>query len=402
MKTKKITALLLSITIALGIVACKKDEADTTQPTQTTVIETTIETTEEIIPETTAAPTEPEDPLIDPNNPNLLNPVTGIQDMDPENEGRRAVSVVVNNCYAAIPQRGISQADAIYEYETEGGQTRLLALFADVNTIPEIGSIRSARVLSSDLAATNNSIFIHYGRNNRVPDHVWLYSIDHIDGNICSAGQYNSQNYEDGYVPLSQGLFFWRDSVWYSKRATEHTAVTDGRHLAEAIEYRQDIEGAGESPRLFNFVADNSVDIANGEDCMQINVYFSATNDDALFTFDPETKLYSKQQYGIDQIDETNGEQIKFTNVLVLFARIEMNEDKYTIDAYLEDGGTGYYVSDGKIVNIKWSKPTPNDLITITNMNDEEVEVNRGKTYICVVDNDKMDKTTYSATLPEN
>lgn len=400
MKTRKLSALLLALVIAFGATSCKKEVEETTPSSETTVA--TVAETSEPVPETTETEPEPEEEvpsLYDPNNPLAINPVTGLQLMDPENVGKRSIAVVVNNCAAAMPQRGISQADAIYEYETEGGQTRLLCVFADVNTIPEIGSLRSARILSSDLAATNNSIFIHYGRNARVPDHIAQYGIDHIDGNNCSAGSYNSKNYDDGYVPLGGNLFFWRDSVWVSQRATEHTAVSDGRHIAEAIEHfginpDWELEEGEEVPYLYNFVPDNSVDIANGNPCDNINVYFSATNDDAFFQYDPETKLYYKEQYGKPQIDQNNDKQIAVTNIIVLYASIEMNADHYTIDAYLQSGGCGYYVSQGKIIGINWEKPTPNDFITITNQDGEEVEVNRGKTYICVVDNDKQTMTT--------
>lgn len=400
MKSKKIIALVLSMSVMFCLASCKKDAEETVAETTiatTTAVETTAEPTP--TPTPTPVPVEPIviDGLYDENNPLAVNPITGIQDMDPQNTGHRSVAIVVNNCYAAMPQRGISQADAIYEYETEGGQTRLLCVFADVNTVPEIGSLRSARILSTDLAAGNNSIFIHFGRNARVPDHISQFGIDHIDGNNCSAGANNSANAADGYVQLPNGLFFWRDSVWLSQRALEHTAVTDGAHLAEAIEHFN-LETNGDTPLLFNYVPDNSVDIENGEECAEINVYFSATNDDALFVYDPETNLYYKSQYGGNpQIDQTTEEQIAFTNVIVVFARIEGHGDS-TIDAYLEEGGSGYYVSNGMIVPITWEKDSPNDLIVLYNENGDEVEVNRGRTYICVVDNDKMDLTTYSAT----
>lgn len=396
MKNKKIIASVLVLAISLtACVSCaKKEDAEETFVTKATE-ETTTATTEATT--TTEAPVI--DLLYDPNNPMAVNPVTGVQDMDPENEGNRSVAIVVNNCYAAMPQRGVSQADAIYEYETEGGQTRLLCLFADVNTVPEIGSLRSARVLSTDLAAGNNSIFIHYGRNARVPDHISEWDIDHIDGNNCSAGSYNSQNYADGYVTLSTGLFFWRDSTWLSQRAMEHTAVSDGAHIAEAIEYFG-IDLQGEAPRLFNFVPDNSVDIANGQDCQQINVYFSATNDDALFTYDATTGLYTKEQYGQPHIDQTTGEQIAVTNIIVCYADIELwGGDNYTVDAELEDGGEGWYVSGGKVVPITWDKDSPNDLIVLYNEDGQEVEVNRGTSYICIVDDDYQDMTTITATL---
>lgn len=400
MNSKKITAAVLIAAMTVPFGACSKEAEETEQ--------TTAATTQTVVTETAAAPTEVEtvpvatqpaasDSLLDPSNPMALNPITGVQDMDPNNVGMRSVAVVINNSHAAMPQRGISAADAIYEYQTEGGQTRLLAVFADVNTIPEIGSLRSARILSTDLAAGNNSVFIHFGRNARVPDHISQYGIDHIDGNSCSAGVYSSSNYADGYVDLPEGLFFWRDAVWKSQRAIEHTAVTDGRHILEAIEYNEISMVDNENNMLFNFVPGNSADIATGDPCQSINVYFSGTNPDALFTYDPLTGLYSKSQYGGNpQIDETTGTQISFTNVFVLYANIQPHGDT-TIDAYLEDGGEGWYVSGGRVIPITWSKNGPNDPIIVYNMNGEQLEVNRGRSYICIVDNDMENQTTITA-----
>ena len=385
MKTRRIIATFLVFSLLLGASASKKKE----KPSETT---TELTTTEQTTTQPTSTTVDTVNGLYDPSNPNALNPLTGLQLMDPENEGMRSVAIVINNCYNALPQRGISEADAIYEYETEGGQTRLLALFADVNTVPEVGSLRSARVISSDLAAGTNSIFIHYGRNARVPDHLTEFGIDHVDGNNCSADSNSSAN---GPVVLGEGLFFWRDSTWLSLRSREHTAVSDGEHISAAIDYFN-IDRVGETPLLFNFVPDNSVDIENGSPCTTLNVFFSATNDDALFTYDPEFFIYYKTQYGGEaQIDETSGNQVAVTNVIVLFADIQPHGDG-TIDAYLQSGGNGLYASQGQMVPITWTKPTPNDPITIYNMDGDIVEVNRGVSYICVVDNDYESDTTYS------
>ncbi|MBR1797688.1 MAG: DUF3048 domain-containing protein [Clostridiales bacterium] len=403
MNSKKITAALLVAAMSLPVGACSNNTeetfiAETTAATTTEAVETAAPEPVATEPVETEAPVPvlSEDSLYDPSNPLAVNPISGLQTMDPSNVGRRSVAVVVNNSHSAMPQRGISAADAIYEYQTEGGQTRLLCVFADVNTIPEIGSLRSARILSTDLAAGNNSVFIHFGRNARVPEHISSYGIDHIDGNSCSAGVYSSSNYADGYVDLPSGLFFWRDAVWKSQRAIEHTAVSDGRHILEAIEYNEINMTDNENNMLFNFVPGNSSDIATGDPCEQINVYFSGTNDDALFVYDPISGLYSKSQYGNPQIDETTGTQIAFTNVFVLYANIQPHGDT-TIDAYLQDGGEGWYVSGGRIIPITWSKNSPVDPIVVFNEAGEELEVNRGRSYICIVDNDMQNLTTITS-----
>ncbi len=395
MKNTKILAAIMISALSLSVISCKKEEkateitADTTVEVTTTTEQTSLSATVQTEP----SETEPIDPLYDPNIDFAVNPLTGIQDMSNDNVGMRSVAIVVNNCYAAMPQRGISEADVIYEYETEGGQTRLLCLFANVNEVPVIGSLRSARIVASDLAAGTNSIFIHYGRNARVPDHMSEWDIDDVDGNFCSAGSCNTDNIHSLASSLPGGTYFWRDSVWLSQRALEHTAVSDGYHILDAINsYNLDLEG--ETPMIFNYVPDNSVDIASGSSCSSLNVFFSQTNDDALFEYDSETGLYYKSQYnGMAQIDLNNGEQIAVTNVIVIYANICGHGDT-TVDVYFEDAGNGYYTSQGKIIPITWTKDTPNDLITIYNENGEEVEVNRGVTYVCVVDDDYEENIT--------
>ena len=155
--------------LLLSVTACKKDAAETTAAASETA------TTQESVTETTTAQATVATTtgLYDPNNSMAINPITGIQDMDPANVGMKSVSIVVNNVYAAMPQRGISAADAIYEYETEGGITRLLAVFADVSKVPEIGSIRSARIIS---ASCRREQFDIHSLRSRTAGGIVLYN----------------------------------------------------------------------------------------------------------------------------------------------------------------------------------------------------------------------------------
>ncbi len=73
------------------------------------------------------------------------NYLTGNNDMAADLVGKRPYAVSVNNILECWPQYGLSQADIIYEIETEGGITRMMALFMDIRGVPLIGSIRSLR-----------------------------------------------------------------------------------------------------------------------------------------------------------------------------------------------------------------------------------------------------------------
>ena len=388
---RAVAVLLTAMLVVGSSVACSGKDKGIESLSQNTAAETTasnIETTTATID--TSAPTTAQTlPTSSTGEP--FNPLTGLTDMNPDNAGKRSVAIVVNNHFASIPQRGLHKADVIYEYETESGQTRLLAVFADVTTVPEIGSLRSARIVSSDLCAGTNSIYIHFGSNNRVPDHLSAYGIQDIDGNVMCAGSGHSVN---GEITLSGNLFFYRDDAWRSTRAIEHSAVTNGTLLLAAIEYKE-IPLEGNTPMLFDFVDADSPSLAGGTPCTDMTVFFSNTNNDANFVYDKDTRLYTKYQYnGTAQIDEITGEKIYVKNVFVLFANIQSHGD-VTVDVFFEDGGNGYYVSDGKIINITWEKNSPTSPIEVFDEAGNPVQVNAGRSYINIVRQTQADKTTW-------
>jgi len=79
------------------------------------------------------------------------NPLTG-EVMDLGLAEQRPIAVVLNNISESLPHNGVSDADIIYEYPVEGGLTRMLALYQDIAEVEMVGSIRSARHYSVQLA----------------------------------------------------------------------------------------------------------------------------------------------------------------------------------------------------------------------------------------------------------
>jgi len=385
---KKMVSMLLVTASLFTAAACNKQPEQTTEiSVNTSASETSAsedtkpQPSEEasIASETTTATP---DGLYNPSNTFAVNPLTGIQDMDPANEGKRSVGIVVSNVQAAIPQRGVSTPDVIYEYITEGGVTRLLCVYSDIKDMPEIGSLRSGRIVSADLANGNNSIYIHFGREPRAVKYFSQNKITHIDGNYLCTGKMSSSDY-NGYIQLPKGTYFWRDRTWASRRAIEHTAVTDGVHVKEAIEAKK-IKFEGKAPFLYKFVPDNSKDIAAGEDCKYVKAVLSSYMTNCVFEYNEEDGLYYHSQYGKPQKDETNGKQVAVKNVFILFARTGPANTDHRTNVYLSEGGEGYYISAGKKVHVKWTKKASNEQIKIYNDAGEEIEVNRGKSYVAI------------------
>ena len=139
---KKMVSMLLVTASLATLAACNsKEPAESSEiivestTTSATVSEEAVPASSESSEETSASSSQAPDGLFDPSIDFAVNPLTGIQDMDKANEGKRSVGIVVSNVQAAIPQRGVSTPDVIYEYITEGGVTRLLCVYSDFHVL---------------------------------------------------------------------------------------------------------------------------------------------------------------------------------------------------------------------------------------------------------------------------
>lgn len=402
MQIRKIISVLLCASMLFALAACNPKTEETaeatsevSESTEASSEETTTKSTQPTVTETTAVI----DGLYDPNNPNAVNPVTGVQDMNPLCVGNRIIGVSVNNYYESFPQRGISTADAIFEFETEAGKTRFVALFADLDQCPEIGSMRSGRYVSTDLCMSINAVFLYWGANELVKGYMKSVGLDYVDGNMCSASFYSAD--ENGDVELPKNCFFWREQDWKNSKKYENTGVSNGTYLKASME-KYEIDPKGDAPLLFNFVKGENASLANAQDCAEVNVYFSSAVPDSNFKYDASKGLYMKSAKGQPQVDETTGEQIGFTNVFVVFANIHQKDSQPDLrDASFTEGGTGYYLSNGKIVNFTWTQENKTSPFKYFTEDGQELQVNIGKSFICIVDNDVQDKTTVYSTVEE-
>ena len=129
MNTRRCTSLLLAGLLMLPLAACgKKDPGEASSPPP---------------PEPTVSVIVPVEPEPEPEFP-YYNPLTGEGLYDDISE-KRPIAVMFNNLRKALPQIGVGQADVIYEIVAEGGITRMMGVFQDLEGVGDLGSIRSAR-----------------------------------------------------------------------------------------------------------------------------------------------------------------------------------------------------------------------------------------------------------------
>lgn len=353
------SALLLSLTVFAGCGSKPTEESAASEPEATATAAPTAEA-ESSAAESTAEPTEPA-------NVNLL---TGLPTLTDGAIGKRPVAVMVNNVDAALPQYGISAADLIFELPVEYDLTRLMAVYGDYTQIPEVCSIRSCRYYYPILAVGFDAIYVNWGMNE---------SVARPTVNSMDIDQYDGDEY-------GLGDCFGRDKARYeSGYAWEHTSVFHGPNFPSVLEkdkVRTDLK-EDKTGTAFNFVEMDKNAAPNGEDAQKVRVDFGANY--SVFTYDEENHEYLKNFKDSPHMDGISKEQLKFENVIVLETEIKPYPGDEVIKYVDWEGGEnakGYYISEGKMVPITWSKAGMYDPLKFFDANGNELQLNRGKSYI--------------------
>lgn len=342
---KRILALIFALCILLC--ACgKQPETPTTEATEpsTEATEATTEATEA-------------DVLRHPLNGTPLEaPYTG-----------RPTAIVLSNDPDALPQHAISQADFIFEAATEGGITRLLAVFSDVASVEgKIGPIRSARSFFNSISHSLNAPIVHcggsnWGINGYIDDTTKLQDWAHINEQQNSA-------------------YFYRDPE-RSNYLSWLNLFTNAEKLAKGLDKLGYVPEA-QKPVDYGFRFDEEVTL-KGEAATKVTMNFSGSHT-TKFQYDEETKQYSASQYGKDHIDGNTGKAMTYSNVISLNTKQwGVYDGHYTRSFYTLVGeGAGHFATGGKIVPIKWSRATAEDPLVFTFEDGTPITLRVGSTYV--------------------
>ncbi len=306
-----------------------------------------------------------------------MNPLTGLAGLSDEAMGTRPTAVVVENSAAARPQWGLSTPDVLIEGLVEGGITRMLLLYSDVNEIPKVGPVRSARHDFVEIAECFDAIFVHCGWSTYAEKKI-------------KADKVNNLNGIQSYSPQ----FFYRDSS-RAHKGTEHTGYTNGSYIkatVNAVDYRTDIKNGYE--RVLSFVTDgNSINPTNIGNKVSFQYSSSAKYTMKYNADDGQYYTY----LGSNARKDANGVHLNYKNVLMLYCNVgSMGDSKGCVDMKLENANTGYYFTNGGYEEISWTKTgsaSSSKLVIKTNSG-ETLTMNPGTTYIALVPTSQKSATS--------
>ena len=350
------TAVLLA-----GLCACspKNDIPNENESKETdTQLEVEIENE---LPEPEPEPTEPE--II-----TYINPLTGLEN-EKDFSGKRPITVMINNLHEALPQIGISEADIVYETLEEGGITRLLCVYNDYESIPEIGSVRSARDYYIDVAHAHDAIFVHAGGSTYAYADLRTRRTDNLDG-----------------IFMNQ---FYRSAERRQTMSMEHTLMISGKGIEEAIGvkgYRTTTDSP--CPLSFGWNYSKGTEAANHIEFPFSIGYTAKPYITAFFDYDAQKGEYLKGQFGAPHIDGDDSSQLSFKNVLTLTCPMNIirGDELGCIQVHFTGTGSGTYSVDGSIREIVWKKPDRTAPYSLFEADGETpLLLAPGKSYIAIV-----------------
>lgn len=331
---KKISAAVLAA-LMIFAVGCGSETADDTS---------SVESTAPIVEKQ-----EEKDTL-------FVNPLTGVAELKNEAKiNQRPIAIMVNNVdIAQNKQTGLFGADIVYETEVEGGITRLMAVFQDVSDLEKIGTVRSARYPYVDLALGHNAIYVHCGQD---PTYCapHLSDIDDLD---IGDGTYGAKKIPNGLN-------------------TEHTLYAFTNGLTDAIDKKFDTTAKSTG----SWAAFTDKELSFETSATSITVSFPASK--TRFTYDTQTGLYTRLLGSSVQTDYFTKDATQVKNVFVLLTSISNYPDGKHRKVDLQSG-TGYYITNGTVKEIKWKKGAAKNGFKFTDANGEEIEVSAGNSWVCI------------------
>jgi len=335
-------------------------------------------------------PAPPDDPKPDPNpdpepepepEPEPLpyvpaadrtNPLTGLE-MDPAKLADRPVAVMINNIRAALPQSGICAADIIFEFPVEGGITRLMALFKDLAAVGNLGTVRSSRKYFVQTAQGFDAVYIHLGASDEAYSYISANKVTAID---CLKGQWDAS-------------MIFRDPDRIRNSGYEHSAYTTGERIVKALatlsKNGSRVEIAGEKQRFFAFNDEEAT--LDGREAVNVKAAVTSIVT-AGFNYNTDEKVYYKTQNTAAHFDEAADQQLSVKNVIILAVNMRIKSGRNPdglLDVDIIGSGDGYYISNGRCVDIKWAKSGAEAPIVLTNPDGTPLALNRGNMYIGVL-----------------
>lgn len=276
---------------------------------------------------------------------------------------RRPAAIMMSNDKEALPQYGINRAGVVYEAPVEGGMNRYMAIIEDYDDLDRIGSVRSCRTYYTYFAREFDAVYAHYGQSTFAKP--YLPNVDNINGldSIGTTAYFRSND-----------------------RKPPHNAYTSSKRLKQSIEklgYSKEYDSSYQGHYRFartgrEVTLKGAFRVADA-----YKVYPGYLMNKPWFTYHEDDGLYYRYQYG--QPHKGNEGQIKVKNIILQYCPLAHYATTEYLNINVQDSSYGCYVTEGRAIPIKWSKEGEFGPTHYYDMENNEIILNQGKTWVCII-----------------
>ncbi len=308
---------------------------------------------------------EPEPEIVYP----YANPLTG-QGLEEDISGQRPVAVMFNNLEKALPQLGVAQADVIYEIVAEGGITRLMGVYQDIEGAGDLGSIRSARDYYVSIACGHDAIYVHAGGSPQAYEALQSWGMSYID-----------------FVNGPYGGMCWRDAQRRKSAGLEHSLLTSSQNLLEQMPQRIRREHREGFSVGWTFATQAP---EGGAAAGELTVPFSSYKT-GYFVYEPELEGYrvSQKVNGNEHpfVDGNTGREVTVSNVLVLFTDVSLipGDSAGRMSVRTTGEGGGLLLRDGRVYELTWQRDSREGCYRFLDAAGQPLPLAVGRSYINLV-----------------
>jgi hypothetical protein len=317
----------------------------------------------------TPTPGYPEEGFGPFNFPPDINPLTGLS-TDPSLLDRRPILIKVSNLPREVrPQSGLSRADIVYEYYTEEGTTRFIAIYYSRDA-EQVGSIRSARFFDEHIIRMYRGFFVFGSGDERVRER--LYNSDFAERLIVE--------WQADCPALC------RPDPVTNYLMADTVALREYLHEQGISDERQDLEGM-----YFNMQPPDG-----GQPAEQVYAWYSAVIYNR-WDYDPPTGRYYRY---VDVENAIEGQPevymplrdalgdipISADNVVVLLMPHSFySESPEIVEMQFYDSGPAYAFRDGQVYELEWVRANEAGVYFLRTKNGEDYAFKPGTTWFEVM-----------------
>ena len=297
------------------------------------------------------------------------NPLTGEEVADPNQLNRRPLAIKISNAPAAWvrPQSGFNDADLVFEHITEAGITRFTMIVYG-KTPPDVGPIRSARLIDLELPAMYDAALIYSGSSDGVRKKLF-------------ASDFSSR------VMLGNIPGYYRTGA---DKPYEHTLYANPAELWNGLEGR----GINARPTFGSYLAFSTEAPGGGTPAGKAIVDYGWTYIE--WVYDPISGRFQRYTDGEPHLDANSGQTASAANVVVILANhtedVNICEQvtngvcsHFSVEAQIWGSGPAVVFRDGQRYDATWQRVGRNDMLTLHDASGAPFPLQIGNTWFQVI-----------------